>query len=148
MTTERKQVITLVVAVVFAVAASTALAQGRMGPGKGMPRYDPSTEISLQGTVEEVREVTCTMCPRPMTGTHLVVKAGSERLEVHLGPSRFLAGQEFSFEEGDAIEVTGSKVKWGEGQALLAREVKKGDKVLTLRNTQGVPQWSRGRRRN
>jgi hypothetical protein len=83
-----------------------------------------------------------------MTGTHLVVQAEGETLEVHLGPSRFLAGQEFSFEAGDAIEVTGSKVKRGEGEALLAREVKKGDTVLTLRNAEGVPQWSRGRRRN
>jgi len=145
MTAEGKRTAVLL-AVVFTVVGSTALAQQRMGPGKGMPRYDPATEITLKGTVEEVKEVECPMCLRPMTGTHLLVKAESGTQEVHLGPSRFLAGQEVAFEKGDVIEVTGSRVKSSGGVALLAREVKKGDRVLTLRNVEGVPQWSRGRR--
>jgi hypothetical protein len=50
-------------------------------------------------------------------------------------------------EEGDQIEVIGSKVKYQGADALVAREVRKGGKALTLRNVQGIPQWSRGRRR-
>jgi hypothetical protein len=57
-----------------------------------------------------------------------------------------LEKEKFTFAKGDQIEVTGSKVKIGAVDALLAREVKKGDKTLTLRNAQGVSAWSRGRR--
>jgi hypothetical protein len=42
--------------------------------------------------------------------------------------------------------VTGSKVKYDGGDALVAREIKKGDKVLTLRDEKGNPAWSMGRR--
>ena len=32
-------------------------------------------------------------------------------------------------------------------EAIIAREVKKGGETLVLRDAQGIPQWSRGRRR-
>jgi hypothetical protein len=38
-------------------------------------------------------------------------------------------------------------VKIEGADALIAREVKKGGKTLTLRDAQGVPAWSGGRRR-
>jgi hypothetical protein len=52
-----------------------------------------------------------------------------------------------TFAKGDNIEVTGAKVKYEGADAVLAREVKKGDKTLTLRNAAGIPQWSQGRGR-
>jgi DNA/RNA endonuclease YhcR with UshA esterase domain len=66
---------------------------------------------------------------------------------VLVGPSSFLQEKNFSFAKGDQIEVTGSKVKYGTSDAIIAREIKKGDKVLTLRNEKGVPEWSMGRQR-
>ena len=70
-----------------------------------------------------------------------------ETLEVRLGPTTFLEKEKFTFAKGDQIEVTGSKVKIEGADALIAREVKKGGKTLTLRDAQGVPAWSGGRRR-
>jgi hypothetical protein len=75
-----------------------------------------------------------------------MLKTDKETLEVHLGPTAFLEKEKFTFAKGDQIDVTGSKVKIGATDALLAREVKKGDKTLTLRNAQGIPAWSSGRR--
>jgi hypothetical protein len=80
-------------------------------------------------------------------GTHLMVKTDSETLEVHIGPTFYLEEQKFTFGVGDQIEVTGSKVKYQGVDALLAREVKKGDKTLLLRNAQGIPLWSKSRRK-
>jgi hypothetical protein len=77
----------------------------------------------------------------------LIVKTDKETLEVHLGPTAFLEKEKFTFAKGDQIEVTGSKVKIEGADALIAREVKKGGKTLTLRDAQGVPAWSGGRRR-
>ena len=47
-----------------------------------------------------------------------------------------------TFKPGDEIEVTGSKVKQDTGTDLiLAREVVKGDDILTLRFKDGKPAW-------
>jgi hypothetical protein len=107
-----------------------------------MPKYDPASEVTVQGTVEEVTEHTG---PMGWTGTHLALKTEKETLEVHLGPSAFLAEKEFAFAMGDPVEVTGSKVKLEGADVLLARTIKKGDKTLTLRNAAGIPMWSRSR---
>jgi hypothetical protein len=52
----------------------------------------------------------------------------------------------FSFAKGDQIEVLGSRVRVGATDALLAREVQKDGKTLVLRDANGIPKWSRGRR--
>lgn len=109
-----------------------------------MPRYDTSTEITLKGTVEEVKQITGR---RNMTGTHLTLKTDKETIDVHLGPSSFVTAKKFEFSAGDQIEVTGSRINFAGTDAILAREVKKADKTLTLRNSQGIPEWSGGRRR-
>jgi hypothetical protein len=84
------------------------------------------------------------MCGRNQTGTHLIVKSDGGTFDAHLGPTRFLAKNNFSFAKGDQVEIIGSKVKMGGADALLARQVKKGDRTLTLRNAQGIPVWSGG----
>jgi hypothetical protein len=126
--------------VLVALIALPLFAQGRRG--KGMPKYDPKAEITIQGTVEEVTQHTGV---RGWKGTHLALKSGAETFDVHLGPSEFLADRGVTFEKGDRIEVIGSKVKYGGSDALIAREVKKADQMLVLRDAQGIPKWSRSR---
>jgi len=133
--------------IVAALAAPLTAAPGPKCPGRGMPKYDPAAEITLKGTVEEVEQIEC-CCPAGNTGTHLTLKSDATALEVHLGPSSFLAERKFELAKGDVIEITGSKVRCMGEDALLARQVKKGDQVLTLRNKKGFPAWSGGRRRN
>jgi hypothetical protein len=57
-----------------------------------------------------------------------------------------LKEKEFNLEKGDQIVVTGATAEVGGSEALIAREVKKGDKTLVLRDAQGIPKWSQGRR--
>jgi hypothetical protein len=58
-----------------------------------------------------------------------------------------VTSQQFQFAKGDAITVTGSKVRIAGQDVIIAREIKKGDQVLTLRDAKGFPLWSgRGRR--
>ncbi len=130
----------LIATMLVFVWCMAALAQG--GPGKGMPNYDPKTEVSVKGTVEEVQQHAGR---HGWAGTHLMVKTDSETLEVHVGPSGYIAQKQFSFAKGDAVEVLGSKVTIDGKEALLAREITKDGKTLVLRNAQGIPQWS-GRR--
>jgi len=129
------------------VSASWAAAQGPMRccMRGGMPRYDTANEATYKGTVDEIRYHD--RAGMAGTGTHLIMKSDDKALDVHLGPTDFLAAQQMTFAKGDQIEVIGSKVKFGDAEAIIAREVKKGDKTLTLRDAQGVPKWSRGRGR-
>lgn len=120
-----------------------ALAQAQRGPGMGMPNYDPKSETTVTGAVQEVQQHQM----MGHQGTHLIVKTDTGELEVHLGPSSYLAQHKFSFAKGDQVEVTGSMVKMGGKDALLARQVKKDGKTLVLRNAQGIPAWSGGPRR-
>jgi hypothetical protein len=128
----------MAVTVVLALTATAALAQGR-GPGMGMSSYDPKTEVTVKGTIEEVQQQ---QGRHGWMGTHLLLKTESGTEQVHVGPSGYITEKQFSFAKGDAIEVIGSKVKIQGQDALLAREIVKDGKTLVLRNAQGVPQWS------
>ena len=129
---------TLILAAITALFVTLSFAQGR-GGNKGARMYNPATETTVKGTVEDVQQVPG---KRGGTGTHLTLKADSGTFDVHVGPTSFVSNQQFSFAKGDEVEVTGSKVGT---DTLIAREIKKGDKILMLRNQQGTPAWSGGR---
>jgi hypothetical protein len=103
------------------------------------PKYDVHTETKMKGTVEEVK--------LPPKGNekeiaHLLVKTGTDTVDVYLCPKSFLDDMGVSFSKGDEIAFTGSKVKQGEADLILAREVVKGTDTLVLRDAKGNPVWS------
>ena len=117
--------------------------QGPGGPGAG-PRYDPDTVTTLRGTVDAA-----TVVPARggrAGGMHLALKTDGQAMDVHLGPTWFLQREGIELAKGDAVEVTGSVVDFEGTTFLIARELKKGQKVLKLRDEQGIPAWSGGRR--
>lgn len=117
-----------------------ALAQGAGGARR---LYDPNTETTFRGTVEKVSLIDGN---RGWGGTHLALRVNEQTYDVHVGPSRYLSKIGLNFSMGDQIEVTASKVKVNGADAVIAREIKKQDKVFTLRDSQGFPKWSgRGR---
>lgn len=153
------------VAVVLLLTAAFSLAQMGPGPGRGRgrgmrgPLYNTATEITVSGMVEEVQQITpqqraqgnagtpmCGMCPRGWTGTHLSLKTGDSTMIVHVGPAPYLASKNFSVAKGDEVTITGSKVQYQGNDFLIAKEIKKGDQVLTLRDANGFPLWSGPRR--
>lgn len=146
----------IVIAILTAFVVPAALAQGGMGQSMGqstrMPRYDTSTVVTINGTVQEVQEATMRsgkmgrMSSMGYAGLHLIVKTGKETSTVLAGPSWFTKDKGFSFSKGDEVKVTGSRVKYDGTEAIIAREIKKGGKTLTLRNEKGVPKWSRSAR--
>lgn len=132
------------VAAVLCTAAIVGMSHGQTTAQRNSPLYDPASEVSVKGTVEAVRQMSGR---RGWGGTHLTLKTDKESVEVHVGPTWFLSREKAEFAEGDEIEVVGSKITYQGAPAILAREITKGDKKLTLRDEQGVPLWSRGRRR-
>jgi hypothetical protein len=130
--------------VILAMVTTTLLAQGR-GPGIGMPMYDPKTELTLSGSIEEVQQ---TPCMGKRTGVHLLLKTQSEAVDVCVGPAGYIQQNGFSFAKGDIIELIGSKVNFNGRGLVVARQITKEKQTLTLRDAQGVPQWSGGLRRS
>jgi hypothetical protein len=103
------------------------------------PKYDLSTEAKMRGTVEEVK--------LPPKGSekeiaHLLLKTGTETVDVYLCPASFLDDMGVSFSKGDEITLTGSKVKQGDADLILAREIQKGTDAIVLRDAKGNPVWS------
>jgi len=124
--------------------AAVSLVMAQAGPGGGRGRgarnYNPATETTVTGTVEDVTQLTG---QRGWGGTHLTLKSDQGEYDVHLGPASYLSAQQFTFAKGDKLEVVGSKTKVGGKDALIARQVTKDGKTLTLRDEQGFPKWSR-----
>ncbi len=115
---------------------------GGWGPGTSYNRmYNPQTVETLSGEVEKVELFT----PRRgmSQGVHLVLKTDKGSIPVHLGPSWYMDKQGVKFEKGDKLEVTGSRVTFNKKPAIIASEIKKGDKTLKLRDETGTPAWSR-----
>jgi hypothetical protein len=103
------------------------------------PKYDVHTETKIKGTVEEVK--------LPPKGSekevaHVLLKTGTETVDVYLCPQSFLNDMGVSFSKGEEISLTGSRVKQGEEDLVLAREVVKGTDTLVLRDEKGNPIWS------
>jgi len=124
----------LPIAIVVALPLIAQKAQKTSGP-----KYDLSTETKVKGTLEEVR--------LPPKGNekdvaHLLLKSGSETFDVYLCPKAFLDDMGVSFSKGDEIALIGSRVKQGEGEWILAREVVRGTDTLVLRDAKGNPVWS------
>jgi hypothetical protein len=127
----------------FAVAQMPMTGQmQRHGPmmGQGMPQYNAATEATLKGTVEAVNQMGMSGM-QGRGGTHLTVKTEKESIEVRVGPTWFLEQNKMTFAKGDPVEVSGSRVKFGTADVLIAREIKKGGQALTLRDAKGVPAW-------
>ena len=108
-------------------------------PKPSPPKYDLQTEVKVKGTIEEVK--------LPPKGSekeivHLLVKNGTESVDVYLCPKSFFDDMGMDFSKGDEITLTGSKVKQGEAEFVLAREVVKGNNTFVLRDAKGAPVWN------
>jgi hypothetical protein len=116
-------------------------AQGSGSGPRGHPgarMFDPSSVTTVQGDVDSVD----TIEGGRGQGVHLTLAMGSEKLVIVLGPKFYLDEQPLKVAKGDRIEVKGSRVTWGEQPALVAQEIKKGNEVLQLRDSEGIPLWS------
>jgi hypothetical protein len=149
-----KKVVCLATILGMVLSATVVLAQPTMkwrgsgGWGMGAPygrMYDTNTVETIRGVVEKIEMIT------PMRGmshgVHLLLKTKKETVDVHLGPSWYIENQDVKIMSGDRVEVTGSRVTFRDKPAIIAAEVKKGDEMLRLRDSNGVPVWAGWRRR-
>lgn len=135
----------------FAVIVLTTAAHAQMGmhwkgsggwgPGSQYGRmYNPTTVETISGEVQRVDLIS------PMKGmsqgVHLAVKTDQGPISVQLGPAWFIENQDMKIQPGDKVEITGSRIVFQGKPAIIAKEVKKGNEVLALRDQNGFPVWS------
>lgn len=143
-------------ALVLSLFVTASASNAQRGPGRGrgagwMPNasyarmYDAKTVETLKG---EVMKVESFIPGRGFSkGIHVALKTDTETISVHLGPAWFMDNQETGLAVKDRIEVIGSRIVFEGKPALVAREVRKGDQVLRLREEDGTPLWAGWRRR-
>ena len=110
------------------------------GRGGNYRRYNPNNTETFDGEVvsltpEQSRRKT-------FQGVHLMVNTGEETIEVHVAPSWYLADQDFEITPKDKIVITGSRINVAGNPEIIAREIEKDDRILVLRDENGVPLWS------
>ena len=128
-------------ALALAAAMGYLFAPGLKAPGvraRGGGRaasYDASTETSVSGTLARPPA-------RGRMGLYLSVQeAGGEMVDVRLAPRRYLADCGVSLQQGDELEVTGSRVTVGGSPLLIAREITKQGRTIEVRDRAGKPRW-------
>jgi hypothetical protein len=100
------------------------------------PKYQRSTEVTLRGEVLYVGDDASAT-----VGAYVIMKDGNNEIQVYLAPHSFLDAQGIELRAGASIAVIGSRTQWGGGEIILARQLTKGSKTVTLRTADGAPQW-------
>lgn len=141
MWTSRVRVFLLMLCLLAAPLLVVSQVRGQMGPGMGFGAdyYDGSSNMVIRGIVAAVEEnaYNCRW-----GATELTLKTGKQSYVVQVGPTRFLAKNNFRIAKGDELRVSGFEFTCQGTIFLVARDVTKGGKTLTLRNAQGVPAWA------
>jgi sporulation protein YlmC with PRC-barrel domain len=114
----------------------------------GPEREDPYTKLFDSKTVKTIsgQVIKVDQIPQPGAGLEMrltVFIDNKEVLPVYLGPAFYIVGFERGkeFKIGDKVTVTGSQVTVRGELFMLAATVKRGNKVLRLRDKDGAPEW-------
>jgi hypothetical protein len=124
----------------IAFMSGDVLGQGRQGGGRGAGNYSVAAEMTVNGTVEDLK-------PGPRQGMHVMLKTSDATIELALGPSWFQTEKKYELAKGDQINVIGAKSKVDGRDVLLVREIKKGSETMTFRDAKGFPMWAGSGRR-
>ena len=128
----------VVILVVALMLTAIAVAQ-KTASSEPVPKYDVSQEAKFKGVVDEVKDRTCPISGG--MGSHLMVKIDNKIYEVHVAPVKFVKSYEVAFEKGDELEITGMKTTFQGVDAILPREIKRGNDDFLFRDEKGKPIW-------
>lgn len=138
---------------ILLVAATMVFAQsGNRGyPPRGNVRanrlqtFDVANPVEIVGTIVSISQRNYGY-GRYRNGLELLVKTKGNNLSVRLGPKVFFDSKNWTFKQGDKVQIIAYN---GTGQSkglLFAARITMNDKTLILRDQYGIAQWRWGRR--
>lgn len=101
-------------------------------------KYDLKAEKKVSGVIQDMKQ----MGEGRSALMHLVLKSGTDTLDVYLCPQQFIKDMGIELKTGDTVEIKGSTVLDNGKSVILAREVTKGTDTYVLRDDKGVPVWN------
>ncbi len=107
--------------------------------GDAVPKYDISQETKFKAVVDEVKDRVCPISGG--MGSHLMVRVDDKVYEVHVASTKFVKSYEVNFQKGDTLEITGIKTIFQGVDAILPREIKRGNDDFVFRDDKGKPIW-------
>ncbi len=132
--------ILLLTAVTLVLTIAPATAAQKAEASVAVPKYDPASEVTFKGTVEEVKDRQCPVSGG--MGSHLMLRLSpSKTIEVHLATTKFVKAYDLVFNKGDVVTVVGTKVQFEGVETIFAREVTRRDATFTFRDKDGAPIW-------
>ena len=136
----KRRALWLAIAILFSCTFPNGLAVELPSANHPTPLYNPKLEQKITGVVAESANVSG---GKLLPGEHLTLLTRAGKLDVQLGPPRAPSAEELGLRAGDQIEVTGCVISYKGRPVLLARQVKRGNQVMTLRTQRGYPISSR-----
>ena len=115
------------------------ICQNSSGNNNSSPKYDLKAETKINGAVEETKLFEFAT---RKDFVELVIKSNEGKVVVYVCPKPFQDELGISFTKGEAITITGAKVKQEESEVILARELVKGQDTILLRDDKGNPVWN------
>ncbi len=97
--------------------------------------YDVTREVTLNGTVSSVL---LKPAPGMVVGSHLLLTSPTGRVDVSLGRFGLRGRGALSIAAGQQIEVTGVMKTLKDQPVFLARTIKVGSQIYTIRSEHGV----------
>lgn len=131
--------VALLVLAVGMLVTPVSFAQKPANSTEPVPKYDVSQEAKFKAVVDEVTDRNCPISGG--MGSHLMVKIDNKVYEVHVASTKFVKSYEVVFQKGDEIEITGMKTRFQDTDAILAREIKRGNDDFLFRDEKGKPIW-------
>ena len=107
-------------------------------------RYNTKTVETIHGKVLRVDSMTPRH--RMSQGVHLQFKTSNGVIPVHLGPSWYIENQEIEIKPNDTLKIVGSRINFDGEQVIIAAQITKEETTVKLRDTNGFPVWSGGRK--
>jgi hypothetical protein len=106
-------------------------------------KYDMSYDkYNIQTYVGKVSKIDTISPSREMSyGVFMVIKDNNNEYTVHLGPAWYIMYQDIGFGVGNEVEVKGCRVTFEGKEFVMASEINYKDKVLLLRDKEGLPNW-------
>jgi hypothetical protein len=102
-------------------------------------QYEPNRLEELKGMVHSITRFGPSSTRSE--GIQLVLETEHGLVQVHLGPTRWLAGLAERLKPGETVEVLGCHVHNQYGTYIMAARVRDGHHVRELRDARGRPLW-------